>query len=38
MVLILHEKEDDTASRHTLQNGRTLKEIIGETKNLEEKK
>jgi hypothetical protein len=37
MELILHEKEDDTASRHTLQNGRTLKEIIGEAKNLEEK-
>jgi hypothetical protein len=37
MELILRKKEDVTASRHALQNDRTLKEIIREAKNLEEK-
>jgi hypothetical protein len=37
MEIILHDKEDDTAGRQTLQNGRTLKEIIKEAKNIEEK-
>jgi ATP-dependent Zn protease len=34
---ILHDKQGDTVNRHTLQNGRTLKEIIREAKNMEEK-
>jgi hypothetical protein len=37
MEIILYDKEDDTAGRQTLQNGRTLKEIIKEAKNMEEK-